>query len=167
MSEQANTSAVMDRSLETLHAPALRLSEAERPPKEKTLTGRRVLLAEDGEDDQRLIVHVLKQAGAGVTVVENGDLAVASALAANKLGQPFDIILMDMQMPVMDGDEATGMLRQQGYTGPIIALTAHAMASDRQKCIEAGCDDFASKPISRKKLIESIQTQLQGTVRQG
>ncbi|MGD8453894.1 MAG: response regulator [Phycisphaerae bacterium] len=117
----------------------------------------RILLAEDGPDNQRLIAHMLRKSGADVTVADNGQIACEQALAA---GQPFDVILMDMQMPVMDGYEATRRLRQAGYTGLIIALTAHAMQQDRQMCLSVGCNDYATKPIDRRRLIAMIREHL-------
>ena len=116
----------------------------------------RLLLAEDGADNQRLISFVLKKAGADVTVAENGLIAHDKALAAREAGEPFHVILMDMQMPVMDGYTATRKLRDADYAGPIIALTANAMAGDEAKCVEAGCDGYATKPIDRPKLIAMI-----------
>ena len=129
---------------------------AKKPAAAKTKLDCRVLLAEDGPDNQRLIAFLLKKAGAEVVVAQNGQIAHDLALAARDEGNPFDVILMDMQMPVMDGYQATGKLRQAGYAGPIIALTAHAMSTDRKKCLEAGCTDYTTKPVERKKLISMV-----------
>ena len=123
----------------------------------------RILLAEDGPDNQRLITFILSKAGADVTVVENGQLAVDNALAAQESGEPFDLILMDMQMPVLDGYNATRLLREKQYSGPIVALTAHAMKSDRDQCLAAGCDEFVSKPIQRRQFFAVVSEQLNGT----
>ena len=126
----------------------------------------RVLLAEDGLDNQRLIRTLLEKAGAKIEVVDNGRLACQLALNALDAGNPFDVILMDMQMPVMDGYKATATLREAGYTGPIIALTAHAMSSDREKCLNAGCDDHVIKPVDRRTLISVVGKYGSGTIRQ-
>jgi signal transduction histidine kinase len=122
------------------------------------LSGCRVLLVDDAEDNQRLISFVLKKAGADVRVAGNGKIGMETALAARDVGEQFDVILMDMQMPVMDGYEATASLRRANYRGQIIAVTAHAMDGERQKCIDAGCDDYASKPIDRVALVRLVAT---------
>jgi CheY-like chemotaxis protein len=116
----------------------------------------RVLLAEDGPDNQRLIAFFLKKAGAQVAIAENGQLAHDQALAARAKGEPFDVVLMDMQMPVMDGYEATRRLRAEGYTGTIVALTANAMEGARQKCFDVGCNDYATKPVDRQELLATV-----------
>ena len=117
----------------------------------------RILLAEDSPEIQRLVAFVLKKEGADVTVAENGRIACEKATSAWKDGSPFDVILMDMQMPELDGYGATAKLRERGYKGAIIALTAHAMAADRQKCLDAGCDDYATKPIDKAKLLKIVK----------
>lgn len=123
---------------------------------ESTLQGRKVLLAEDGPDNQKLIAFILKKAGAEVTVAENGEVARQKAVEAMESGVHYDVILMDMQMPILDGYEATRQIREYGYPGPIISLTANAMEGDREKCIESGCNDHLTKPIDRNKLIGTV-----------
>ena len=116
----------------------------------------RVLLAEDGHDNQVLVTTYLVKAGATVKVVENGLLAVEEATAALAAGKPYDVILMDMQMPKLDGYGATQKLRLMKYDRPIVALTAHAMAGDRERCEKAGCDDYLSKPVNRAQLVALV-----------
>ncbi|MDB5101400.1 MAG: hypothetical protein JWM80_5821 [Cyanobacteria bacterium RYN_339] len=129
--------------------PITSLAVAPNAPAETNQTlGGRVLFAEDGPDNQLLIRVLLQKLGLEVLVVENGQLAVD---AVSEQG-PFDLVLMDMQMPVMDGYTATARLRELGYAGPIVALTAHAMAGERERCLAAGCDGYLSKPVDRAEL---------------
>jgi CheY-like chemotaxis protein len=119
----------------------------------------KVLLAEDGEDNQHLITTFLKQGGLQVSLAVNGEIAKRMALTGE-----YDLVLMDMQMPVMDGYRATTELRKEGYKGPIIALTAHAMPEDRAKCLEAGCTEYLSKPIDRRRLLTTCAAYLMPAV---
>jgi CheY-like chemotaxis protein len=120
-----------------------------------TLEGAEVLLVEDSVDNQVLVGRVLLNSGAKVDMATNGFDAVEMALAKD-----YDIVLMDIQMPRLDGLEATEQLRKRGYKRPIVALTAHAMKSDRQRCIEIGCNDYLSKPFESKALIDKVALHL-------
>ena len=136
---------------------------AERPEpsadERQALRGR-ILLAEDGLDARRLLARHLRAAGAEVETAENGLVACEFALRAAEAGAPYDLILMDMQMPELDGYAAAARLRAAGYRGPIVALTAHAMEDERARCLGAGCDGFATKPILRRTLIEVARAYL-------
>ncbi len=114
------------------------------------LEGFKVLLVEDGPDNQTLILHHLQRAGAIVDIAENGKVCLDMLTESSE----YDLVLMDMQMPVLDGYETTKQIRARGQTLPIIALTAHAMSSDREKCIAVGCDEYHAKPIKKAQLIE-------------
>lgn len=115
----------------------------------------RVLVAEDSPTNQILAKLLLERMGFDVTIAEDGSQAVENALEHH-----FDLIFMDIQMPNMNGYEATRFLRQNSVTTPIIALTAHAMKGDREKCIAAGCRDYLPKPIDQKKLLQIVQQHL-------
>ena len=114
----------------------------------------RVLLVEDVKFNQALVSALLGKAGAEVEVAENGLVGCERAWQAERDGRPFDVVLMDMQMPVLDGYQATQRLRSEGYVRPIVALTAHAMKEDRDKCLAAGCTDYITKPLDRRLLLE-------------
>lgn len=124
------------------------------------LEGIRILLAEDGIDNQRLISFYLRKAGAIVTIVENGKQALERLTCDGSIGgpllepEPFDLVLTDMQMPEMDGYSLARVLRGKRSRLPIIALTANAMAEDARKCLEAGCNEYTSKPLNSGKLTE-------------
>jgi signal transduction histidine kinase/CheY-like chemotaxis protein len=132
------------------------------PSPEQELRGR-VLLAEDSPDSRRLLVQLLQRWGADVEIAENGRVAVERVVKAMERGEAFDLVLMDMQMPEIDGYEATRQIRGAGFRGSVIALTAHAMAGARESCIAAGCDDFLTKPVDRARFRATVAAYLSGS----
>ncbi|WP_455197659.1 ATP-binding protein [Kaarinaea lacus] len=131
------------------------VSEQKRDRPQRRKYSGRVLLAEDTIENQKLISLHLHRAGINVAIVDNGQEAVDAALHNH-----FDLILMDMQMPVLGGVEATRMLRSKGYFRPIVALTANTSQSDRETCMEAGVNDFLSKPIDFDHFFAVLQKYL-------
>lgn len=122
----------------------------------KTMVTGNVLLVEDNVNNQRLVTMYLKKLGADVEIANNGKEAIEKAEK-----NTFDLILMDMQMPVMNGIDATICLREMDYKNPIVALTANAMKEDVDVCYKAGCDDFIQKPISQQSFLLSMTRFLQ------
>ncbi|MEO1495594.1 MAG: ATP-binding protein [Planctomycetota bacterium] len=134
---------------------------------ERPLRGLRIYVAEDGPDNQRLFEFLLERAGAHVEMFGNGKLAVEAVLAASMdkpVATPVDLVVLDMQMPVMDGYTAATRLREADHTGPILALTAHAMDGDRQRALDAGCDAYAAKPINPATLIATCYELATGSL---
>jgi signal transduction histidine kinase/ActR/RegA family two-component response regulator len=122
------------------------------PSQRANLAGLSILVVDDMETNRRLVSLFLTRAGANVATAENGAEGIEAIANAD-----FDVVLMDMQMPVMDGYTAATLLREQGYHRPIIALTAHAMRGDLEKCELAGCSQFVAKPINMDELIATVK----------
>ncbi len=118
----------------------------------------KILLVEDNEMNRDMLSRRLERRGYQVVMAEDGEQGIASARAESP-----DLILMDMSLPVIDGWTATRQIKSDPATGtiPIIALTAHAMSGDREKALEAGCDDYDSKPVDFTRLLEKIESLLQ------
>jgi len=116
----------------------------------------RVLVVDDRREIRYLVRQFIEEAGGRAYTVGDGHSSFEAVQSAAQENQPFDIVLMDMQMPGLDGYEATRQLRVQGFRRPVIALTADAMKGNREKCLEAGCDDYLSKPIERETLLEMV-----------
>ena len=128
-----------------------RIAYAELPPLSCT-----VLVVDDRRDMRYLAQHMLEEAGARVVLAADGREALERVETAAAVGSPFDIIVLDMQMPVLDGYAAAKALRDGGFDRPIIALTANAMKQDERRCLESGCDDYLSKPLSRATLVSTL-----------
>ncbi len=155
-------SAPASGSIFTLSIPAEGAKEIAEPPAAaavRPLAPRlhaRILLAEDNLANQKLISLRLRRAGADVVTAGDGKEALDRTNEAALEGRPFDAVIMDMQMPVLDGYEAVRQLRARGFTEPIIAVTAFAMSKDREECIGTGCDDFISKPIEWDRFMAKL-----------
>jgi Amt family ammonium transporter len=123
------------------------------------LAGLRVLVVDDGIDNRMLLSKILARSGAEVAAVDGAEAAYAELMQASAPAPPrrYDVVLMDMQMPGVDGLDAVRTLRQRGCMLPIVAVTANVMAGDRDQCLAAGCDAFAAKPIDRERFVQTVR----------
>ena len=143
--------------------------ETRRVPMPARRRGRalRILIAEDNAVNRTLVTKILEKRGHSIVAVENGKAAVEGFTSAIGSRRPFDVVVMDIQMPIMDGLEATGAIRERettlGGRAPIVALTAHAMAGDRERCLEAGMTAYLVKPLQPQQLIETVESLAQAT----
>ncbi len=149
------------RPPESLRQRIATLPQRDPVPGDRPLDGTHILLAEDGPDNQRLIAFHLRQAGAKVRVADNGRLALEALTVDGSVDSPlqtppvYDLVITDMQMPEMDGYTLARVLRSRKWPRQILALTAHAMDGDAERCLAAGCDAYASKPIDKAALIRA------------
>ncbi len=128
----------------------------------RALSGARILVVDDSAENREVLCFLLQEAGASCATASDGAAGVEQALAAERARAPFDAILMDMNMPVLDGFEATRSLLRAGTTSPVIALTALALAGDEERCREAGCVDYVSKPIVPSLFFETLARHVRG-----
>lgn len=115
-----------------------------------------MLLADDRREIRALVAKLLSSWGAQPVAVENGQLAVDELTRADQLGQPYDLLLVDMEMPVLDGPGAVRLLRQNGHRLPVIALTANVDNWTRDDYLKIGCDDVVNKPVNADRLLAVI-----------
>jgi len=168
LAKPVNPSSLLDTLLGVLNSdPGARMAAAPPPPQDSGLArlrGARVLLVEDNEINQQVASELLRDHGLSVEIAGNGQVAL-DRLAEHR----YDLVLMDMQMPVMDGLTATRRIREQAQWAelPIVAMTANAMAEDRQRCLDAGMNDFVAKPIEPDRLLKVLQHWLANHVAQG
>lgn len=131
-----------------------------RPPELPSVSAR-ILVADDVEDLRVLLGQILSTMSVAADFAADGQEALDKVMAAEATDQPIDLVLMDVQMPKLDGLEATRRLRQQGYQGAIIALTAATMEGERERCLQAGCSDYLSKPVDETALAQGIRRHLE------
>ncbi|MFN0011581.1 MAG: ATP-binding protein [Phycisphaerales bacterium] len=143
-----------------LISAALESTPAQRAPMAidtAALAGLRVLVVDDGPDNQRLLRLLLTKSGAVVEIAVDGRKGVDAAMAAVEAGAGFDVVFMDMQMPVLDGYAATTELRARHYSGAVVGLTANIGAGERDRCLHAGCTEYLAKPLDRRLLVETCR----------
>lgn len=134
-------------------------------PAPKTIKGR-VLVVDDVAENREILSYYLEKAGFSVVTSENGYTAIQGLVGGATLRKTadrppsFDLVLMDMQMPKLDGYETVRQLRAQGFRTPIIAVTAHTLTGDREKCLAAGCDDYLGKPVEPERFIAACTAQV-------
>jgi FOG: CheY-like receiver len=151
---------ILDRIKESKKATTVSTIKAEKPVEKPTIPPLHILLVEDNLMNQKFMSHILKRLGSTFDIAVDGRDAIEK-VQKNK----YDLILMDVQMPVMDGLEATQYIRNELKMKdiPIIALTAHAMKGDREKCLAAGCTGYITKPIDQQKLVTEIMSVIKST----